>query len=145
MSLIRLATEMDLATISQIYCGSLRDASWLPTEARDRVDFYRDTEGEAIFVYVGELSEIYGFVSVWTESSFIHHLYVDSRFRRLGVGTALLGSLGRWLPRPWSLKCLKANSVALEFYLARGWHYAGSGESDDGPYWLLRKSPDESA
>lgn len=145
MQLVRLATDVDLTTASQIYCSSLRDASWLSAVVRDRIYFSRDTDGEAIFVYVGESGEICGFVSVWTESSFIHHLYVDSRFRRLGLGSALLQSLESWLPKPWSLKCLKANSVALEFYLARGWHHAGSGESDDGPYWLLRKSLDESA
>lgn len=138
MPLVRLATELDLYAASAIYRSSLQDASWLSTGARERADFYRDTEGEAIFVYEGESSEICGFVSVWTESSFIHHLYVDSRFRRLGVGTALLGSLEPWLPQPWSLKCLKANGVALEFYFSLGWNRVGSGESDDGPYWLLQ-------
>ena len=83
MQLVRLATDVDLTTASQIYCSSLRDASWLSAVVRDRIYFSRDTDGEAIFVYVGESGEICEFVSVRTESSFIHHLYVDSRFRDL--------------------------------------------------------------
>lgn len=139
MSLIRPATEADLAVASQIYHRSLTAASWLPKTALDQIDFIRDTEGEAVFVFANESDEVCGFVSIWPASSFIHHLYVDARFRRKGVGTALLCSLDDWLAKPWSLKCLQSNTAALAFYLARGWNQIGSGESDGGPYWLLSK------
>ena len=143
MPVIRLATETDLLAASKIYHRSLSDAKWLSLAARKRISFECDTDGEEVYVYVSDSGEIYGFVSIWTASSFVHHLYVDSRFRRSGVGSALLQSLDRWLPRPWSLKCLKENTAALAFYLTLGWDKTGSGESDDGPYWLLQKKPDE--
>jgi GNAT superfamily N-acetyltransferase len=89
-----------------------------------------------------------GLLSVWVPESFIHHVYVDPEFERQGVGTALLSSLETWLPLPWQLKCVIANTSARAFYATHGWIEVGSGNGDQGRYALLERgsgpSPDAS-
>ena len=138
MTLVRPATKSDLVDASRIYGEALRTADWLPRTHPKPIDFMTATDGEEVFVAANEKDEVTGFISVWTADSFVHHLYVDAVFRRSGVGTALVHSLEAWLPRPWSLKCVKANVAALRFYRWLGWQRAGEGVGDDGPYLLLR-------
>jgi GNAT superfamily N-acetyltransferase len=57
--------------------------------------------------------------------------------RRKGIGEALLDALGREWPSHGALKCLRANSEAVAFYLSQGWNEISSGTSEDGPFALL--------
>jgi GNAT superfamily N-acetyltransferase len=107
---------------------------------RKRSNFARDTKGELILVAVASNDELEGFVSVWEPKRFIHHLYVRSLSRRKGIGEALIEALNGRVPRPWQLKCLRANSVATAFYLSRGWNAVSTGDSADGPYALLERA-----
>ena len=82
---------------------------------------------------------VVGFVAVWQQDAFIHHLYVSAGSRRSGVGTRLLASLTPWLPLPWHLKCVLANSSAMRFYQARGFDCIALHAEPRPPYALLRK------
>ncbi len=92
-----------------------------------------------LFVAVGSDDEPEGFISVWKSEAFIHHLYVRPISRRKGVGKLLLKSLGALLPKPWRLKCLRANDGALSFYFSQGWKEVSSGDGDEGPFAILEK------
>ncbi len=135
---IRTATSRDLAHAKKIYDSVIRVADWLPKGSRTKPDFSSATAGEDIFVSVNANRDVTGFISVWSEDSFIHHLYVASSFRRMGVGTALLASLDTWLPRPWTLKCVSANVHAMAFYKSLGWVSETTENGPEGEYHLMR-------
>jgi ribosomal protein S18 acetylase RimI-like enzyme len=137
---IRSFTESDRPLLEAIYRDSRIEATWLPPEIKSRSDFSRDTEGEAILVAVGHNDEPVGFISVWEPDRFIHHLYVRACSRRKGIGEALLDALRARVAKPWRLKCLRANSEAIAFYLAQGWNEISSGTSEDGPFALLERA-----
>lgn len=82
-------------------------------------EFFRQTEGEEIFVVPSETG-LAGFVTLWLEEPFVHFLLVDSRFRRQRVGEALLKLSISRLPAPVHLKCNPANVRALAFYARMG-------------------------
>ena len=90
-----------------------------------------------LFVAVGSDDEPRGFVSVWEQDAFIHHLYVRAGSRHMGIGKQLLDSLRPRLPRPWRLKCVRANDGALAFYLRNGWMEIAAEVGEDGPYAVL--------
>jgi GNAT superfamily N-acetyltransferase len=137
---VRRFVESDRLALEVIYRDCRMEAAWLPPAVRERSDFARDTEGEAILVAVGNTAEPEGFISVWEPESFIHHLYVRSSARRRGVGERLLNSLNGQLPKPWRIKCVHANAEALRFYLKRGWTEISSGTSEDGPFATLERA-----
>lgn len=134
---IRPAEPQDIETLQRLYGQA--DAAWLPAEARGRHDFAEASKGERVFVCCDPEGNIIGFVSVYPQESFVHHLYVSPAHLRRRVGTALLDSLQSWLPMPWRLKCVTANASAMRFYEARGWTVEGHGTGPDGPYALFRK------
>lgn len=134
---IRPAEPQDAKALQRLYGQA--DAAWLPAEARGRRVFAEASEGERVFVCCDPAGTVIGFVSVYAQESFVHHLYVSNAHLRQRAGTALLDSLQSWLPMPWRLKCVTANARALRFYEARGWMVEGHGTGPDGPYALLRK------
>jgi ribosomal protein S18 acetylase RimI-like enzyme len=137
---VRPFRESDRRALEAIYGACRTEAAWLPAASKERSDFSRDTEGEAILVAVGHDDEPVGFISVWEPDRFVHHLYVRSRSRRNGIGQALLDALEARMQKPWRLKCPRANSEAMAFYLARGWNEVSSGASEDGPFALLERA-----
>ena len=138
---VRPFEERDRHALAAIYRDCRCEAAWLPKEAKE-FDFARDTEGEALFVAIDSGDEPLGFISVWEADAFIHHLYVRSGSRQKGIGTLLLESLHSRFPKPWTLKCVRANDSALAFYLRRGWKETSSGVGEEGPYAVLeRNSP----
>ena len=134
---VRPFDESDRAALEALYRDCRLEASWLSTAAKAQSNFARDTEGESLFVAVSASDQPEGFISVWEPDSFIHHLYVRSSTRGRGVGGMLLDYLNGRIPKPWRLKCLRANAHACAFYLNRGWKEVSSGEGDDGPYVVL--------
>ena len=136
---VRAFEERDRQALAAIYRECRSEATWLPTAVKDP-DFARDTEGEVLLVAVGSDDEPKGFVSVWEPDSFIHHLYVHTGSRQQGIGTQLLESLRSRLPKPWRLKCVRANDRALAFYLRQGWLEISAGVGEDGPYAVLEKA-----
>ncbi len=137
---VRPFEEGDTPALEAIYRECRSDAAWLPPAARQESDFARDTEGEALLVAVGSDDRPEAFLSVWEPKAFIHHLYVRNGSQRKGIGKQLLDALSARLPRPWRLKCVRANDRALSFYLDQGWLEVASGVGEDGPYAVLEKS-----
>ena len=136
---VRPFEEKDRQALAAIYREGRSEATWLPPTVME-LDFTRDTDGESLLVAVGSDDEPEGFVSVWEPDAFIHHLYVRAGSRQKGIGTQLLESLRSQLPKPWRLKCVRANDGALTFYLRRGWLEISSGVGEDGPYAVLEKA-----
>ena len=137
---VRRFEERDRPVLETIYRECRSEATWLPSAVKEKSDFARDTEGEALLVAVGSDDEPEGFVSVWEQDAFIHHLYVRNGSRQKGIGKQLLDALSSRLPRPWRLKCVRANDGALAFYLDHGWREISSGVGEDGPYAVPEKA-----
>lgn len=137
MFTIREASSQDTPLLSQIFQTCSQQADWLPEAAKERADFANDTQGESIWVAVDDNEQLLGFISVWMPDSFIHHLYIVPRAQCQGIGSALLASLTGRVPRPWRLKCVQANTRALDFYQTQGWQKIEAGHSPTGDYWLL--------
>ena len=135
---IRPAAPEDLRAVENIYRLALQDANWLPPTDRLNADFAKSSEGEKVFVCGSDLGDILGFISIWQEGSYIHHLYVCSASQRKGIGTALIESLKSWLPKPWCLKCVAANTKALHFYKHQGFETVSEHDDANPPYILLR-------
>lgn len=137
---VRPFEEKDRPALETIYRECRSVATWLPSAVREKADFARDTEGEVLLVAVGSDGEPVAFVSVWEPGAFIHHIYVRNGWQQKGIGRQLLDALGPRLPRPWRLKCVRANDRALAFYLGQGWMEVSSGVSEDGAYAVLEKA-----
>lgn len=142
---VRRANAFDADALETLYRDCRRDAQWLPA-TRCESTFALVSQGEAVYVAVTDAGDLEGFVSVWESEPFVHHLYVREESRGRGVGGALLASLVGKLPFPWRLKCVRANTQALDFYTRRGWQPKGEGVGSEGAYveLLLDGSPSSS-
>ena len=136
---VRQLEQSDAAAVQRLYERAVGRAVWLTAEVKADANFARASQGEAVFVCHCPEGRLVGLLSVWVPESFIHHVYVDPEFERQGVGTALLSSLETWLPLPWHLKCVIANTSARAFYATHGWIEVGSGNGDQGPFVLLER------
>lgn len=135
---VRPFEERDRFALEAIYRECRSEATWLPSVQES--NFALSTDGEVLLVAVDSNDEPEGFVSVWEREAFIHHLYVRNGSRGKGIAKQLLNSLATRLPRPWRLKCVRANDVALAFYRDHGWLEVSSGVGEDGPYAVLEKA-----
>lgn len=135
---VRPFAERDRPSLEAIYREGRTEAPWLPVAVRGLANSSWDVEGEAILVAAADDDHPVGFLAVWEPDRFIHHLYVSKGARRKGVGTALLDALA--LPKPWRLKCLRANSEAAAFYRTRGWVEISSGAGEEGDFAVLEKA-----
>lgn len=135
--IIRGRVAEDAAALDAIFAENWRRAEWMIGHQEPPPPFAAVSAGEAIFV-AEVAGQVRGLLAVYVQESFIHHLFVAAAYQGQGIGTALLGSLHDWLPQPWRLKCLQANTRALAFYLARGWQEVGAGTSEQGEYLLLQ-------
>lgn len=136
MFTVRAAAPSDAQAVQAIFQTNLERAEWLPKRAR-ATDFVQSSEGEQVYVASSNDGTVAGFVSVYIDGSFIHHLHIHPDFQSKSIGRLLLASLQDWLPTPWRLKCVRKNQRALAFYLRNDWRETGSGESEDGAYVVL--------
>lgn len=127
----------DALAVQAIYERSISEATWLPESAKRNTTLADASGGEIICVATADAGAVVGFVSVYRNDSFVHHLYVHPDARGQTVGQALLDSLQDWLPQPWRLKCVRKNAGALRFYLRGGWNEIGSGTSEQGAFAIL--------
>ncbi len=58
-------------------------------------------------------------------------------FKRLGVGKALINESVKAVGLPLTLKCIKANVNALNFYLSQGWTIEEE-VTENEPYCLMK-------
>ncbi|WP_367874070.1 GNAT family N-acetyltransferase [Luteolibacter sp. Populi] len=135
---IRAAIDADLPVLARIYLQGRRDIFTWQDHASFRLeDFAEQTAGEAIRVAEDGDAEVTGFLSVWEAENFVHHLFVADGHRGTGTGRALLEDLRSRMPGPFRLKCIVANTAALDFYRRLGWTVAGHGEAEGSPYLLM--------
>jgi ribosomal protein S18 acetylase RimI-like enzyme len=99
-------------------------------------DFDKETEGEKILIALSQNTAI-GFISVWAEDNFIHHLYVDENYPGKGIGTALLKAASIDNVYPVRLKCLEKNVSAISFYKKHGFVEKEKGMTKDGAFVLF--------
>lgn len=134
---VRPFIEGDRAALRALFVAS-RDAAFVwDAPGTHRVeDFDAATAGEIILVALLD-GRAAGFASIWEPESFLHNLFVHPAFQSRGVGTALLDACAPHFRATATLKCLKLNRDALQFYRARGWTIRGDGAHDGGAYLLL--------
>ncbi len=121
MITIRAANRQDRARLAVIYFEVRKAAfTWAPPNLFKLEDFETDTVGETIFV-ANQGDRIMGFVSLYEKDKFIHHLFVDPRYQKSGLGSLLLDRAVKALGLPVRLKCVLLNTQGCEFYQRRGW------------------------
>jgi ribosomal protein S18 acetylase RimI-like enzyme len=129
--------EGDLPALRELFLKVRQDTfTWAEPGSFDSLDFDKETEGEYILVALLK-DRLIGFISVWKEDSFIHHLYVDREYKRQGIGTNLLQAIMEKINFPVRLKCLEQNVSALDYYHKRGFISKGTGNSEAGAFILL--------
>lgn len=134
---VRSATPADAPALRALFLRSRRAAfGWQDRALFQRSDFDAQTQGERLWL-AQDGTRTAGFIAVWEPERFIHHLHVDPRWARRGVGSALLHALPGWGARPYRLKCVCRNLAALAFYRACGFAELGTGQAQDGAYVLL--------
>ncbi|GAB2529373.1 GNAT family N-acetyltransferase [Microbulbifer agarilyticus] len=126
---------LDIFNLAREENGSFPSRSYCMSAFQETID------GEKILVarIAGEMA---GFVSVWTQSNFLHHLFVTPKYQRKGVGKALVSAIVCEIGLPISLKCIKGNTQARHFYEKLGWQPREESTGPEGPYILyeLRKN-----
>jgi ribosomal protein S18 acetylase RimI-like enzyme len=129
--------EQDVDALRNLFFKTRQETFYWADKSRFQLsDFEKETEGEYILVALsGEM--VIGFVSVWTADNFIHHLYVDERYRNQQVGTQLLKAVIDKIDLPIKLKCEENNKKAANFYILKGFTEKERGQSETEAYILF--------
>lgn len=109
---------------------------WVDPDSFKLHDFDAVIKDETLLVAVSQNVPV-GFIAWWPSDYFIHSLYVNPAFTGKGIGKLLLNACLEKMTGPASLKCLKKNHRALNFYYSQGWTVVSDGESEEGSYFLL--------
>jgi len=133
--LIRQFRESDCLVCAAIYERAWNSAFPATHRSITRKQFEAETEGETILV-AEENDGVLGFASVWMPDSFLHHLYVDPRAQRRGIGTALLQHVKGLVTSGIDLKCQTQNVGALSFYSQQGFVDGGEQGEDEYGLWV---------
>lgn len=143
--IIREATPADSPALADIFLTTRQSTFyWMDPRSFSVSDFSQQTEGERVFLAATPSGEAVGFISVWVNACFIHHLFIISAYQRQGIGQLLISSLFSWLPLPYRLKCLLLNADAQAFYQKHGWQQLEVG-SADGEGFILFELKDKPA
>ena len=129
----------ELERLLSVFNESVKSADGLPDKEYSIAEFSAQTKGEEILVAKVNGEDV-GFVSVWCQDNFIHHLFVAPKYQRKNIGKALLQECQKRYGLPLSLKCPEANKEACSFYERNGWAIKSRDMDDAGPYilyWLL--------
>lgn len=134
---IQKAQKEDYDELRKIFLKTRQENfNWMEYDSIKLEDFDSSTEGELILTAkIG--NDIAGFVSIWEEDKFIHNLFVSSNFKRRGVGKALIDQSVKEVGLPLTLKCVRANVNALNFYLSQGWTIEEEVIENE-PYYLMK-------
>ncbi len=136
---LRQKTDSDDRALEDLFrMNRTPEATWLNPD-RPPESLAEQCEGETI-ILAESAGQVVGFVSVWDPDHFIHHLYVHPDHQGRGVGRALVEEVARRYRGPLSLKCVRANQRALDFYLHTGWTEISTGMSPEGEYVLLERT-----
>lgn len=134
---IQKAEKEDYDELRKIFLKTRQENfNWMEYDSIRLEDFDSSTEGELILTAkIG--NDIAGFVSIWEEDKFIHNLFVSSNFKRRGVGKALIDQSVKEVGLPLTLKCVRTNVNALNFYLSQGWTIEEEVIENE-PYYLMK-------
>ncbi|AOQ02157.1 GNAT family N-acetyltransferase [Enterobacter hormaechei] len=136
-TMIRPWQEDDRPFLRTLYLHARRVAwPWLDNSEWQLEDFDAATRDEQIWVAIHDGHRV-GFASVWENDNFLHNLFVDPLYQRLGVGRLLLEQVQRTFTSTGALKCLVKNERAVAFYQRHGWHIEATGDSPEGEYYLM--------
>ena len=136
---IRLAEDADKVALRKLFLASRQTTfSWAKISRFKLSDYDLETKGEKVIAAFCGL-KLVGFVSIYMEDNFIHHLYVDGDFQNRGIGSALLKVAVSLTGFPLRLKCLEKNTRALAYYRSKGFVQKGKGVSEMGVYFDLEK------
>ena len=107
---IREIRKSDLDSLRNIFLKERQTTfSWVDSATYSLQDFDIETKGECILTAISDNIAI-GFISVWAEDNFIHHLYVEQKYHGKGIGTQLLKAVLNRSDFPVTLKCLENNT-----------------------------------
>ncbi|WP_349918791.1 GNAT family N-acetyltransferase [Aeromonas veronii] len=143
--MIRAMRAADTPVLAQLFLKGRRQTfEWVEPSLFRLEDFTEQTRGERIWVAEKGGSPC-GFVSIWEQDSFVHHLYVSADWHGQGVGRALLAEGLAGSRQPASLKVATRNTTALAFYHRLGWENTDeTGHCDiTGPWRRLVLAAEE--
>lgn len=127
----------DLPALADLYLETRKSTfHWMPQDSFKLYDFFKDTQGEEIFVIYDRVVAA-GFISIWKPDNFIHHLYIDKNYHKKGYGKKLLEYALARMGRPAALKCVVRNENAVQFYKKMGWKVKETGTDEMGPYYYF--------
>lgn len=136
---IKEVFPFDKETLREIYLTERKKiVDQSISESFQLADFDAHTKGEHILVafYNGTIA---GFISMWLQENFLHHLYISAEFQHKGIGTALLNAGCKLTTSSVQLKCLENNKNAIAFYEKHGFAKKSQGQSKDGGYILFER------
>lgn len=127
----------DFDDILDIYNESRSHTDGMPSLAISLEELKKQVQGETI--QIARISGIaVGFVSIWSQDNFVHHLYIRPQYQSRGIGTMLLRKCQDRFGLPLRLKCLKSNLEACKYYENAGWIEESEDVGPDGPYIAYR-------
>lgn len=134
---IRKMLKGDIKYLREIFYNVRKDNfNWINRRSLSLLDLDKSIIGEEVFVAYIE-NEVIGFCSVWVEDKFIHNLFIKPSFQGKGVGKSLIDEVYNEYGDELTLKCVKANKKAVDFYIKNSWEILEEGFSDDGEYYLM--------
>lgn len=137
MTIIRESRDSDLPHLRELFLNERRRTFTEQDLSEFELDdFDKQTQGEYILTALVNNIPV-GFISIWMPNNFIHHLYVDVKHQGKNLGTELLKVAILKTSFPITLKCLKSNIKAVEFYGKKGFVEKSRGNSSNGTYILF--------
>ncbi len=119
--MIRTQGDGDAPALAQLFLEARRRTFyWVEPSRFQRDDFALQTQNEQIWV-AEQAGHLCGFIAIWAEENFVHHLYVDEACHGQGLGRALLTQGLAGATQPATLKVATRNVQALAFYHRLGW------------------------
>lgn len=119
--MIRTLGDGDAPALAQLFLEARRRTFyWVEPSRFQRDDFALQTQNEQIWV-AEQAGHLCGFIAIWAEENFVHHLYVDEACHGQELGRALLTQGLAGATQPATLKVATRNVQALAFYHRLGW------------------------
>ncbi|WP_446897392.1 GNAT family N-acetyltransferase [Clostridium sp. LBM24168] len=132
------AKQSDYKILREIFYNVRKSTfHWERAENIKLSDFDESTKDELILTAMIE-NKIVGFISIWVPDKFIHNLFVSKEFQGKGIGTDLIIEAIKRVSLPLTLKCVKSNIAALDYYISHNWIIEEEGISDNIPYYLMK-------
>ena len=138
--LVLEAKESNYEELREIFFTVRRNTfHWIEPETLKLSDFDESTKDELILVAaIG--NKIAGFISIWVPDKFIHNLFILEDFQGKGIGTALVNEAIKRVGLPLTLKCVKSNINALNYYKSHNWKIEKEEMGSEGLYYLMKYS-----